>query len=88
MTVGYSSPERIKGKYDYRTDLWSLGVILYEMITLKPMFVGDDPKKIYNIINYKFNQEPLKTMDPLFKDIIENTVEMNPDKRWKTGEIL
>ena len=85
MTVGYSSPERIKGKYDYRTDVWSLGVILYEMITLKPMFVGDDPKKIYNIINFKFDQEPLKKMDKLFKDIIENTVVMSPDKRWKTG---
>ena len=59
MTVGYSSPERIKGKYDFRTDLWSLGVILYELITLEPMFVGDDPKKIYNIINFKFDQEPL-----------------------------
>ena len=88
MTIGYSSPERIKGKYDFRTDLWSLGAILYEMITLEAMFAGNNSNKIYNIVHFKYNKKPLKEMNQLFRDVIENTVMVDPAKRWETTRIL
>ena len=46
-TVGYNSPEQICGdQVDERSDIWSLGVLIYKMLTQKLPFVGDDAQTI------------------------------------------
>ncbi|MGD0212084.1 MAG: protein kinase [Terriglobales bacterium] len=61
-TVGYMSPEQTVGKYvDQRTDIWSLGIVLTEMVTGKNPFTRDTPAgTIFAILN-----EPPPQMDEI-----------------------
>lgn len=47
-TPYYASPEVWKDRpYDMKSDIWSLGCVLYEMITLRPPFKANDLKSLY-----------------------------------------
>jgi len=66
-TIGYMSPEQTIGKLvDQRTDIWSLGIVLAEMVTGKNPFVRETPAAtIFAIIN-----EPPRPMDEIPIDLL------------------
>ncbi len=65
-TPGYMAPEQVRGQnnlLDGRTDLWSLGVILYEMLTGRRPFVGVDQEEIFYRILHQ-EPKPLRQIRP------------------------
>ncbi|MHC4582575.1 MAG: protein kinase domain-containing protein, partial [Planctomycetota bacterium] len=87
-TVAYMSPEQARGKdVDHRTDIWSFGVVLYEMITGQLPFNGDNEQAVmYSILND--DVEPLKKLRSDFSEelqrIIHRTLEKDPKKRYQS----
>jgi len=61
-TIAFMSPEQAKGEeVDLRTDLWALGVMIYEMVAGRPPFGGDyEQAVVYSILNEE--PEPLTAM--------------------------
>lgn len=89
-TVNYMSPEQLRGQTDIdgRTDIWSLGIVLFEMITGQKPFQG---KTVTDVIAVVIERPlpSLKEIAPNVTDEIENavTVALKKDKneRWKTA---
>ncbi len=85
-TANYMSPEQAKGQeVDARTDIFSLGVVLYEMISGHLPFEGEGAMETIGAIIHK-EPKPLsdEAITPVIKKIIGKTLRKNRDERYQT----
>lgn len=91
-TVHYISPEQAKGKFvDEKSDLYSLGVVMYEMATGKVPFDADNSVGIAVMHIQDEPESPIKlneNLSPRLNDIIMKLLEKDPQKRFKNANEL
>jgi len=88
-TPDYMAPEQVKGKRgDARTDIYSLGAILYEMLTGHQPFEGENPLVIMNARLISDPVAPRKVnpeLSPQIEEIILHAMERDPAKRYTSA---
>ena len=88
-TPYYASPEVWKDQpYNNKSDIWSLGCVLYEMITLHPPFRAENMEGLFNkVIKGKYKNIPNRFSNDL-SDIVRLLIQVDPDKRPSCDELL
>jgi tetratricopeptide (TPR) repeat protein len=91
-TVTYMPPEQaMGGKVTAKADLYSLGAMLYEMVTGRPPFVGDDP---IAIIGQHINTPPVSPtwhradLPPTLETLILQLLEKDPERRPESAAVV
>jgi serine/threonine protein kinase len=93
-TLRYMSPEQALAKrvlIDQRTDLYSLGVTLYELLTLEPAFRGNDRQELLRQIAFEEPRSPRRLNKPIpaeLEIIVLKAMEKNPAERYATAQEL
>jgi serine/threonine protein kinase len=88
-TMAYMSPEQIRGeKLDARSDLFSLGLVLYEMATGKPAFTGNTMAAVQDAVLRRYAR-PAREADPqlppMLQEIITKALEKEREARYQTA---
>ena len=91
-TVGYMSPEQVRGEdADYRSDIFALGTILYEMVTGKQTFRKATSAETMTAI---LNEDPLSisqttpTAPPGLQRVVHRCLEKSPEQRFQSSSDL
>ena len=87
----YMAPEIIKRNYDEKCDIWSIGVILYILLTGRPPFDGNDDEEILNHVEkgvFDKSSYPYPLLSSNAKDLIDKLLQYDPKKRINADQAI
>ena len=92
-TIRYMSPEQAQGRapVDHRTDVYSLGITLYELLTLRPAFVGDNPQELLRRIATEEPPPPRRLRPPIpleLETVLLKAIAKSAAERYPTAQEL
>jgi serine/threonine protein kinase/Tfp pilus assembly protein PilF/WD40 repeat protein len=90
-TMRFMAPERFQGKADPRSDIYSLGLTLYEMLTLRPAFADSDRARLMERVTHEDPPRPRKLDPHLPRDletIVLKALAKDPADRYASAEAL
>ncbi|XP_026192344.1 calcium-dependent protein kinase 2 [Cyclospora cayetanensis] len=90
-TPYYVAPQVLEGRYDFRCDAWSLGVILYILLCGFPPFYGDTDAEVLAQVkagSYSFAGPEWRRVSDEGKDLIRKLLKINPDERLQVDDAL
>lgn len=83
-TAYYIAPEVLSGSYTEKCDMWSIGVILYIMLSGRPPFSGHSDRDILDKVEkgiYSMSDRVWKQYSEDAKDLVKKLMEVDPEKR-------
>lgn len=87
----YTAPEVLLGDYDHMCDVWSVGVLLYMLLSGSPPFAGRTPEQVYVAVGAEEATYPEKRfahLSPLCMDFLRRLLVKDPTRRMTTAEAL
>jgi serine/threonine protein kinase len=90
-TLQYMAPEQLQGQYDARSDVYSLGLTLYELLTLRPAYQDSDRARLMHKINREELVRPRKINRAIPRDletIVLKAGARDPGRRYQTANAL
>ena len=81
-SVHYMAPEIGEGKYDKAVDIYALGVILFEMLTGQPPYVGQSMGEV--LIKHLTSEPDVSKISQPYADVIRTAMQRDPDKRFES----
>jgi eukaryotic-like serine/threonine-protein kinase len=87
-TPAYMSPEQVRGQLaDHRSDIFALGVVLYEMLSGRRPFIGDTSVETMNAI-LKQDPPPISQVSPVVEEIVRHCLEKDREERVQSARDL
>mmetsp|Transcript_16923 Transcript_16923/g.28659 ORF Transcript_16923/g.28659 Transcript_16923/m.28659 type:complete len:291 (+) Transcript_16923:114-986(+) len=90
-TPYYVAPEVLFSEYDEKCDIWSVGIILYLLLTGKPPFNGKDDKEIVKKVRkgyFEMDIPEMEAVSPEAQDLVKLLLDNNPVRRLCAHEAL
>ena len=88
-TAGYMSPEQVRGEAaDHRSDLFSFGVVLYEMLCGKRAFAGNSSVEVMNAVLKEEPAELPASVPAALGSVVRRCLEKEPDRRFQNAADL
>lgn len=86
-SIPYSSPERLQtGDMDARSDVWSVAIVLFEMLTGKPYFEAEASSRLeWMIRNYRLLQPSLAGLPPGLREILSRALDPDLNRRFASA---